>query len=150
MADYAGAMAAIEARLTTLWAETPVAFENEREPDVIGEDGLLQPWVYCEILTDRSRIRSVGRPGDHVNVLDGTIVLTLFVRRNSGREEARGMASRLAEIFRTQVFHQVADGVYVRTWTPEIGPGNPANSENPTGSWWAISILTPFEFFHRA
>ena len=150
MADYAGAMTAIEQRLQASWTETPVSFENEAAPAVIGPDGTLQPWVYCEILTLRDRIRSVGRPGDHVNVLDGTISLTLFVRRDSGRETARSLASQLAEIFRTQVFYQMAPGVYIRTWTPEIGPGNPAKSENPSGSWWAISIQTPFEFFHRA
>lgn len=150
MADYAGAMAAIEQRLRDHWTQTPIAFENGDTPDVAGDDGLLRPWVLCEVQTLESRIKSIGTPGDHVTVDAGTISLTLFVRRGTGTDEARAMAVRLADIYRTQVFYRQSNDEYVRTWTPRIGPGNPAKSENPSGNWWAITILTPFEFYHRA
>lgn len=150
MADYAGAVEAMEQRLRDAWSETMIVFENDPLPDLKGADGLLVPWVLCEVETADARIRSLGAAGHHVTVDTGFVTLTLFVRRATGRAAARAMAGRLADIYRTAVFYQQDPGCYVRTWTPKIGPGNPARSENPSGNWWAISVMTPFEFFHRA
>ena len=153
MATFADAVNAIEARLRDNWSTTPIAFENDNEPETAGPDGKRKPWVLCEVVTTRSAIKSVGRPGNHITVTNGIVALTLFVPRGggkAGREQARILADDLADIFRTVRFHQVEPGVYVQTWTPEIGPGNHAKSENPSGAWWAMGIMTPFEFYHRA
>ena len=150
MSDYALAVAAIEERLSSNWTATPLAFENDRSPDIVGPDGERLAFVLCEVTTLDSRIKSIGRPGDHVTVDKGMIELTVFVPRGSGRETARAYAVQLAALFRTVRFFQEGGGVYVQTWTPVIGPGNPSRSENPSGSWWAILVSTPFDFYHRA
>jgi hypothetical protein len=153
LGDYAGACKAIEDRLKGAWDQTPIVFDDGRTPDVIGPDRRLQPWVLCEIETYDSRIRSIGGAGMRVTVDAGRINLTLFSPRaevDADRDSRRDMAVQLANIFRTAVFYKVLPGVYVRTWTPVIGPGGKARSENPSGNWWATTIATPFEFYHRA
>lgn len=150
MADYDGAVAAIEGRLTANWTTTPIGFENEDDPVQTGGDGNLAPWVFCEVVSDRAGIRGVGKPGSHVVVDEGFISATVFVPVGSGRAIARRHAVAIGEIFRTKEFYNSDPGACVRTWTPEIGPGNPATSENPSGNWWAVTVTIPFEFFHLA
>ncbi len=150
MADYAGAAAAIEARLTANWTTTPIAFENEKLPSgIIGSlpNRALNPWVLCEVVGEDGEIVGAGKPGDHVNRLSGTIEITVFVPVDSKRATARGHAVAIGEIFRNQEFYQSA-GACVRTWVPWIGGGRRAKSENPDGNWWALPLIVPFEFIN--
>lgn len=156
--SYAGACKAIEDRLKAAclangWPEATIIFEDGRTPEVLGPDKRLLPWVLCQIESNNNRIRSVGGAGKRVTILNGRINLTLFSPRtnvDADRDLRRQQADSLADIFRTVVFYDVEPGVYVRTWMPTIGPGNDARSQNPSGNWWAITVSTPFEFFHRA
>lgn len=150
MADYAGAVAAIETRLSSNWTTTPIGFENSDDPVQVNGSGDLAPWVFCEIVSDRASIRGAGKPGSHVVIDEGFISATVFVPVGSGRATARQYAVSIGEIFRTKEFYNSDAGACVRTWTPEIGPGNPATSENPSGNWWAVTVTIPFEFFHLA
>ena len=155
--SYSGACKAIEDRLKAAclangWPEETIIFEDGRTPEVIGPDRRLLPWVLCQIESFENKIRTVGGAGRRVTVLSGRINLTLFSPRAedaADRDARRQAADKLSEIFRTVIFYDVEPGVYVRTWMPTIGPGNEARSVNPSGNWWAITIATPFEFFHR-
>ena len=148
--DYAGAVKAIEDRLTANWTTTPIGFENDDRPTVLDGSGNLKPWAYCEILSTESGIKGAGKPGSHVVIDEGLVQVTVFVPAGSGRLLGRQYATAIGEIFRAKEFYNAISGACVRTWTPEVGPGNPATSENPSGNWWAVAVTIPFEFIHLA
>lgn len=150
MADLLGAHAAIEEHVAAHWSTTALVFENEAPPDLVGPDGFLLPWVLCEIENADSGLKTIGGKGVGLVIDTGFISLTVFVRRGTGRRLAREMAVQLADIVDTEILYRVSPDEYVRTWTPVIGRGNPAKSENPNGNWWAINIMTPFNFYHRS
>lgn len=147
MATYADAVDAIESRLRDMWSLTPVAFENDKRPSIAGPDGLPAPWIYCEVMTVHSGIKGVGNVGRQLLLDTGNIEITVFTPRDEGRSDAREIAIAVAAIFDREVFADDGAGSYVRSWVPVIGPGNFAKSENPSGSWWAVSVMTPFEFY---
>jgi len=146
MADIAGALAAIEQRFDAAWTATPKAFENDPAPVVQDGNGIVSPWVYFEAFVTDADIRGVGRPGSHVVIDRGEIVVTVFAPLNSSRAIALQHATAIGEIFRVREFYQVEPGCCVRTWTPLVGRGDRTVSENPDGNWWAVSVTIPFEF----
>lgn len=148
--DYAGAVKSIEDRLTANWATTPIAFENDGAPSVVDGSNNLRPWVYCEVISTPGGIVGAGKPGAHVVVDEGLVQVIVFVPTGTGRLVARQYATAIGEIFRVKEFYNLIAGACVRTWTPEIGPGNRSQSENPRGSWWAVTVTIPFEFIHLA
>lgn len=152
MADIAGALAAIESRFTTAWGTTtPYALANqETAPVVVNGSGEPLAWILFEAECFDARIRGVGRPGNHVVVDEGVIEATVFVPLRSERAVAREHAVAIGELFRTAVFYDSEPGAYVRTWTPVVGRGERAESENPAGLWWSVPVSIPFEFWHRA
>jgi hypothetical protein len=151
MADFAGAAAAIEARLLANWTTTPVAFENGEAPQVADpEDGSLRPWVFCEIVADGAGIDGFGLPQNNVVRELGAIEIAVFVAVGSGRDLARQYAVQIGEIFRVRRFYDDAPGTYVRTWTPSVGVGRVVTTENPSGNWFSVPVRIPFEFYHRA
>lgn len=149
MADYAGAVAAIEARLMASWAITPIAFANAEAPMVVAA-GALVPWVYCEVSSLGSTIVGAGRPGDHVNRVAGEIEVMVYVPVGSGRATAMQHAVAIGEIFRVKEFYNEEPGACLRTWVPRVLGGQQAASENPDGNWWMVSVIIPFEFYHLA
>lgn len=150
MPDYAGAVEAIEAKLAAEWTTTPLVFENDEAPATSDGNGNLLPWAVCEVLSTDSGIRGAGKPGSHVTVDEGLVQVTVFVPSGTGRALARQHATAIGELLRTKEFYNTVPGACVRTWTPEISPGNPASSENPSGNWWAVTVTVPFEFIHLA
>ncbi len=150
MADWAGACAAIEQRLSANWSTTPIGLENGAEPAMQDGSGLLTPWAFCEIESDDANIRGIGKPGSHVVVEDGAIVITVFVPLGTDRSTARTYAGQIGEIFRVKEFYNSEPGCCVRTWTPRVGRGEETVSENPKGKWWAVPVTIPFEFIHLA
>ena len=151
MADWAGAVAAIEARLSAQWTQTPIGFENGDAPKVVDpEDGSLRPWIFCEIVADGAGIEGFGLPQSNVIREHGAVEITVFVPVGAGTAQARQNAVAVGEIFRNRRLYDADPTAYVRTWTPTVGMGRPATSETPTGNWWSVPVRIPFEFYHRA
>lgn len=150
MASHSGAVAAIEAYLLANWLTMPIAFANGPEPEVYDSDSVPQPWVFCEIETDRADIRGVGKPRSHVVVETGSILVTVFVPVGTGTALAQELADSIGDVFRVKQFYDSDPGVCVRTWTPTVSRGRPARTENPVGSWWAVTVTIPYEFYNRA
>ncbi|MBS7699171.1 MULTISPECIES: phage tail terminator-like protein [unclassified Chelatococcus] len=147
MADYAGAVAAIFARLQAQWTATPLAFPNGARPAELDPDtGLLRPWVYAEVIGAGSTIVGAGVPRDHVYVYDGLIKLHVFTP--SGTDAAVGFqhAVALGEIFRTQEFYNETSGHCVRSWSPRVDDGGDGDSD---GLWFRVTTTIPFEYWHR-
>lgn len=157
MSDYAGAKAAIRARLVANWPTTQITYQNEQPaaawPPVDG-DGLLVPWVHLEIVTSRSGMHGAGKPGSQVWLTDGLILVHVFVPQGTGDALATEYANAVGEIFRAKVFYNAGDGCYVRTWAPRVDEGGPATSAGDiewanTGAWFRVSMSVPFEYWHR-
>lgn len=145
----AGAMAAIEARLTANWTTTRIAFPNE-EPAApwppVRDNGSLAPWVYAEVDCDDAEIRAFGTPQNQTVIDKGLIRLTLFVPKDEGRVDARAYAVALGEIFRQQQFYADEAGVCVRTLTPRPDGGIAVSDD---GNWFTMTTTIDFEFYHR-
>ena len=150
-ADVAGALAAIEARLTANWSATPVIYDNNAptpEPwPPENTDGSPAPWVFCEIIDVDARIIGFGLPGDQTVMDTGFVKLNVMVARDSGLADGRTKAVALGEIFRQARFYDTDPTAYVRTTTPRVGRGGMASDD---GNYVAVSCTVPYEFYHRA
>lgn len=159
MGTYAGAKAAIRQRLVDHWTATRITYQNEPPADPwppTTADAMpsLLPWVHLEIASSGSTMRGAGKPGSQVWVTDGLISVHVFVPQGSGDELATEYATAIGEIFRAKVFYDNGDGCYVRTWAPMVDEGGPATSEadiewSHTGAWFRVTMVCPFEYWHR-
>jgi hypothetical protein len=147
MADYAGAVAAIRARLVANWTTTPIAFQNENfDPPTDPNDGASLPWVFLEVLGNTSEVRTFGLPGSHEWLYLGHILVHVFVPVNSGVESAQQYASEIGEIFRAKEFCNGDPGSAVRSWSPRTDGGETSDDE---GNWFRVTMTCPFEFLYR-
>lgn len=145
MADYAGAVAAIKARMAENWTTTPVVYQNAAnayDPSA----NTQAAWVYFEVIGSSSGLRGVGTPGDHVWLYRGFIAAHVFVPINTGTEIAQQYAVNIGEIFRAKGFYEAGNGAQVRTWSPRTDGGE---SDADDGNWWRVTCTIPFEYFHR-
>jgi len=145
MADYAGAVAAIKARMAANWTTTPVVYQNaanEYDPATATQT----PWVFFEVIGSSSGLRGVGMPGNHVWLYRGFIAAHVFVPINTGTDQAQQYANSIGEIFRAEGFYDNGDGAQVRTWAPRTDGGG---SDADDGNWWRVSCVIPFEYLHR-
>lgn len=148
MADFAGAKAAIRERLETAWASrTPLAWPNSAKPDPVDGQGRPIPWAYVEITGTDAGIHGVGEPGNHVVIDDGLITATVFGPADEGDDVATSLAVEIGEIFRVKQFYDAEPGTCVRTWTPRMTGGDSGSDD---GMWFGVSVIIPFQFWHRA
>jgi hypothetical protein len=148
MADWEGAVAAIEALFAAAWgATTPVGYENQPPPAVVDGSGNQIPWVYIEVTGTTATIIGTGTPGNQTVLDDGLITIHAYAATGAGRATARANARQAGEIFRVKKFYDTDPGAYVRTWTPRMLGGGPGSDD---GIWWRQSVVIPFEFWHRA
>lgn len=147
MADFAGAVAAIKARIAAQWATTPVGYMNEGKPqthnDVSGEP---EPWVLVEIVGTGGDIHAAGKPGNRVWLYDGLIHAHVFVPAGTGDATAREHAVALGEIFRGAQFYDDTPGHAVRCWAPRVDGGGNGSDD---GLWFRVTATIPFEYWHR-
>lgn len=147
MADYAGAVAAIRARLEANWTTTPIAFQNEPfEEPTDPNSGNPLPWVFLEVLGNNSELRGTGTPGDNIWLYVGHILVHVFVPVNSGDALAQQYAVAIGEIFRAQGFYNDGQGSIVRTWAPRTDGGG---TDADNGNWWRVTMTVGFEFLFR-
>lgn len=149
--DVAGALAAIEAKLTAAWTTTPVVFDNQDPPDSPWppQDGSGKPlpWVFCEIVGVNSEILAFGKPGDQTVIDNGIIQLNVMAQKGAGLADARTQAVALGEIFRQQKFYNSDPTAYVRTFTPRVMRGSLTSDD---GNWVSMLCSIPYEFYHQA
>ncbi len=147
MADYAGAVAAITARLKEQWGDrTPIGVLNEARPDLVDDNGDPVPaWLFLEVVGAGSDIVGAGRPGDHRWVYDGLIQIHVFVPVGGGSAEAFRLATDAGEIFRAAEFYR-QDDCCVRSWSPRLDGGDGGSED---GMWWRVTATIPFEYLHR-
>lgn len=157
MADYAGAEAAILARLQAGWMTTRITYQNETPadpwPPVIAaptpEDPdatIIAPWVNLEIECFNAPIIGQGRPGNHVYRYDGLIEVHVFTPVGTGTALGKEYAVAIGEIFRRKKFYDQTPGCYVRTEDPYPAAGN---SRSDDGNWFGTTMTCPFAYWHR-
>lgn len=150
MADYAGAKAAIEARLAANWPTTRIALVNKTPDDPWPPkdgDGNLLPYVLIEVINTTSSIATFGVPGEQTWAYLGLIHVHVFVPVNTDSDLATQYAVAIGEIFRGQLFYDdVTPGSYVRTLSPRLDGGGDGSDD---GLWFRITATIPFEYRHR-
>lgn len=149
MADYAGALAAIRARLVAGWSTTRITFANEQPADPWPpRDGsnVLQAWVHMEIASEGSEVLGTGQTGAHTWTYEGTIMVHVFVPVGMGTSMAFQHAVAIGELFRAAKFYDATPGHAVRTLAPEIDGGGSADDD---GDWFRVTMSCPFTYWHR-
>jgi hypothetical protein len=161
MPDYAGAVAAIKARLVANWVtgDTPttlIVYVNEQPeppfPPIDRASGNPAPFLICEVAGTHSDIYSFGSPGNRFFVYDGLILLHVLAPINEGTARAQQFAVAAGEIFRCQTFYVDANGSYLRTVAPNPPDGgSKAEIEGlQIGASFRVTVSIPFQFFMRA
>jgi hypothetical protein len=162
MPDYAGAVAAIKARLVAQWIDgsnnplTLVVFANKRPeppfPPIDPQSGNPQPVLVCEVAGARGEPYSFGNTGNRFFRYDGLIVLHLLVAIDEGADRAEALAVQAGEIFRAVTLYQDPNGSYVRTIAPNPpdGGGQAQLEGADAVSLFRVTVTVPFQYFHRA
>lgn len=149
MADYAGAEAAIRARIEANWTTTRIAFLNEdpAEPwPPVDDAGLPEPWIFLEVECFDAPIVGGGRPGNHVFRYEGLIAVHVFTPVGTGTHLGKQYAVTIGEIFRRDTFYNETSGHAVRTEDPFPAGGN---SKSEDGLWFVCTMTCPFVYWHR-
>ena len=152
MADYAGAVAAIQQRMRDNWTTTLVAFQNDQPPadpwpPVDATSGNQAAWVYFEVLTTKSSIYAVGLPGAQVWQYVGLIHAHVLVPINSGSLIPQQYARQIGDIFRNQRFYTDTPPNFVWTISPQSDGGSPSDD---VAGYWRVTCTIPFEFYLTA
>ncbi len=147
MADYAGAVAAIRARLEAGWTTTPIAFQNEAfDAPVDPNSGNPSPWAFLEVIGTSSDLRGVGVPGSNAWLYEGLIHVHVFVPVNSGAALAHQYAVTIGELFRAASFYADTPPNVVRTWAPRTDGGG---TDADNGNWYRVTMTCEFHYYHR-
>jgi hypothetical protein len=152
VADYAGAVAAIKARMVENWTTTPISFQNEPPPQQpwppvdANDPTRLVPWVYFEVVGNGSDLRGFGTPGNQTWLYIGLIAAHVFVPVGWGVDLAHQYAVTIGEIFRAKGFYNDGLGAIVRTRSPRTDGGE---SDADEGGQFVVTCRIPFEFYYR-
>lgn len=153
MPDFAGAKAAMRARLSDNWNAAPVVFGNRAKPQgwtapwpPVDPEGILQPWVHFEIVNTSAEVVAGGTPGNRVWNYDGDILAHVFVPAGSGEDIATQHAVAIGELFRAAEFYNTVDGFCVRTLAPFVDGGGSGDDD---GSWFRVSMSVGYTYWHR-
>lgn len=150
MPDYAGAKAAIRARLVAGWNTTPITYQNEQPGTPwppVDANGVLLPWVHLEIVSTGSElIGASGKAGNRVWNYFGRILVHVFVPVGTADADATSYALQIGELFRAAEFYNATPGFAVRTLAPEVDDGD---SSDDDGNWFRVTMSCPFTYWHR-
>jgi hypothetical protein len=173
MPDYAGAVAAIKARLVAQWVPiyielapvwtmepiittTPIVYVNKQPdqpfPPIDPATGNPVPFLVCEVAGIKSTPYTFGNAGNRFFLYDGLILLHILVPIDEGTDRAQELAVLAGEIFRTATFYVDANGSYIRTMAPNPPDGGSAADLEgvQAGSAFRVTVSIPFQYFHRA
>lgn len=156
MPDYAGAVAAIKARLVANWTTTAIVYVNKQPeppfPPIDPVTGNPAPFLVCEVSGTKSDPYTFGDVGNRFFCYDGLIILHVLVPLDDGDERAQQLAVSAGEIFRAQTFYVDANGSYLRTIAPNPPDGGSAADIEgvQAGNTFRVTTSIPFQFFMRA
>ncbi|SHJ70171.1 hypothetical protein SAMN05444159_1266 [Bradyrhizobium lablabi] len=162
MPDYAGAVAAIKARLVSQWVDgssnplTLIVYVNKQPdppfPPIDPNTGNPAPFLVCEVAGTKSDPYTFGNSGNRFFVYDGLILLHVLVPIDEGDARAQQLAVNAGEIFRAATFYVDPNGSYIRTMAPNPPDGgSAANIEGvQAGNTFRVTTSIPWKYFHRA
>lgn len=156
MPDYAGAVAAIKARLVANWTTTAIAYVNKQPeppfPPIDSATGNPAPVLVCEVTGSGSSVYTFGNVGNRFFIYEGLIVLHILVSIDEGDARAQQLAVNAGEVFRAATFYQDANGSYIRTIAPNPPDGGgKADIEGlQIGASFRVTVTINFQYFHRA
>jgi len=123
--------AAIEKLFDDQWAaHTPIHYENVRFDEPKGRS-----WVRLTIVNALGFPLSInsGMSERH----NGVIVVQIFTPKDGGTAEAKALADKVSDIFRTRKL-EVADSGIIQTFVPS------AMNVGTREGWYQLNVRTPF------
>ena len=161
MPDYAGAVAAIKAKLVAGWVTggnptSVIVYPNKQPaqpfPPIDSVTNNQAAFLICEIVGLKSEPYSFGSSGNRFFYYSGLILLHAMVPIDDGTANAEAMAVNAAELFRTQLFYVDANGSYIRSGAPNQPDGGSSSSIEgvQAGNCFRVTCSVPFSYFHRA
>lgn len=154
--NVAGALGAIEARVTDNWTTTRIVFDN-KDPEQpwppmsptgpMGEAGKPLPWVFVEIVDIPVEPITFGEPGNRLVMDQGIIKMHVMVPKGSGLTDGREKATALGEIFRQKTFYTDDPTAKIISRDPTVGR---EGMSSETGNTVSVTCSVAFEFYHRA
>lgn len=93
---------AVQDFLTTHWASTAVAYENDGFQPQVDTDGTIEPWLLVEVYGGLYEQASIGAGTAQADLWTdtGVVWLHIFVGSGTGSLVAKQYAAALAELFR--------------------------------------------------
>lgn len=120
-------------RLEAQWTETVMVFPNEN----FTPPNPPAPYLAVEFIGGTSDQVSIGAPGNNRFREVNGVRIWVMVPSNTGWEDARDMARRVAALFRGKTF----DGV--RCWSPRLGSGK---YDDVSGNWYGTDVFIPYQY----
>ena len=146
MADWAGAVAAMQARFKASFNAAPVEYQNE-DPPQLPWPPASTPYVYFEVIEAKTVMRGVGLPGNKTWLTAGHIFIHVFVVKGYGLTAHLALAGEAGEIFRAATFYNGEPGAKVVCFAPSVQGGD---SSSDDGNWFGVTVAIPFEFYFIA
>jgi len=129
---------AIKDRLRTGFTALPIAWPNEEfKRPVDPETSEVLPYVVAEMPGGRYDQESTGAPGANVIRTDSAIALHVYVRRNTGDDQALQWCKELRDLFRGQD----VGGCEFRGG--QLYPGEDGDAD---GLYWRRTVVIQFRF----
>ena len=147
MADWAGAVAAMQARFKGAFTAAPVEYQNEDPPQNPWPPAPASPWVYFEVIKAQTILRGVGLPGNQTWLTTGHIVVHVFVRKGFGLVGHLAIAGQVGDVFRAETFYSDEPGAKVVCLGPSVQGGDSASDD---GNQFGVTVAIPFEFYFIA
>jgi hypothetical protein len=147
MADYAGAVAAMQARFNGAFVAAPVEYQNEDPPQSPWPPAPAVPWVYFEVIEAQTARRGVGLPGSQTWLTTGHIFIHIFAPKGYGLADHLAIAGPAGDIFRSATFYNSEPGAKVVCAGPSVQGGDSASDD---GNWFGVTVSIPFEFYFIA
>jgi len=146
MADWAGAVAAMQARFKGAFNAAPAKYQNEDPPQQPWPPAST-PWVYFEVIEATTAQRGVGLPGQKTWLTTGHIFIHVFVPKGYGLAAHLAIAGPAGDLFRSATFYNAEPGAEVVCYGPSVQGGD---SSSDDGNWFGVTVAIPFEFYFIA
>jgi hypothetical protein len=147
MADWAGAVAAMQTRFRGAFAAAPVEYQNEDPPQNRWPPAPGKPWVYFEVIQGQTALRGIGLPGNQTWLTTGHIVIHVFVPKGFGLIDHLAIAGQAGDVFRAATFYSDEPGAKVVCFGPSVQGGD---SSSDDGNWFGVTVAIPFDFYFIA
>ena len=151
MADWAGAVAAMRARLEGGFNAAPVEYQNEDPPQQPWPPASA-PWIFFEVIETQTTQRGVGTPGNKPWLTVGHMFAHVFAPKGYGLPDHLAIAGAIMTLYRGATFYNTdPDAKVVCIGADGAGPSvQGGDSKSGDGNQFGVTVAIPFQFYFTA